>query len=163
WDVATGKERLDWPGHRREVQSVAFSGDGKSLASGGAEGAVVLWRNLDPARPQKLADDLGSIYNVAFAPGPPLLAASGWKGVALWDADSGKLFRKRAKERRTGRAQFFPDGKTLLVAGDWQLAWLWSLDSDKIRQYNEGPVLFFGGSLTEFETAALSPDGKILV
>ena len=34
WDVASGKERLGWPGHRREVHSITFSGDSKALASG---------------------------------------------------------------------------------------------------------------------------------
>src|SRR5262249_10417022 len=74
-----------------------------------------------------------------------------------------KLLATKKEDVRTGRAQFFPDGKTLLVAGDWQLAWLWSIDSDKVRRYNEGQVIFFGGSLTVFNTAALSPDGKTLV
>jgi WD40 repeat protein len=163
WDVQTGKERLGWPGHRGQVCSVAFAADGKALASGGADGAVYLWRNLGGAKPQKLADDMDYVFNVAFAPGRELLAASGRKGVALWDAKTGKLIRKRAEDTRVGRAQFFPDGKTLLVAGDRQLTWQWSIDTDKVRRHNDGPVIFFGGSLTVFETAALSPDGKTLV
>jgi WD40 repeat protein len=163
WDIQTGKERLGWPGHRGAVQSVAFAADGKALASGGGDGAVYLWPNLTGAKPQKLTGDMEYVFNVSFAPGRNLLAASGRKGVALWDAGTGKLIRKRAEDTRLGRAQFFPDGKTLLVAGDWQLTWLWSIDSDKVRRYNNGPVIFFGGSLTVFETAALSPDGKTLV
>jgi WD40 repeat protein len=163
WDVKTGKEHLGWPGHRREVASVAFSEDGKTLASGGADGAVFLWRNLDGARPQLLANDLEGVFNVAFAPGRPLLVGSGRNGVGLWDTVTGKLVRQQAEGIRTGRAQFFPDGKTVLIAGDQQLAWLWSIDTGKVRRHNNGDVIFFGGSLTIFETAALSPDGKTMV
>src|SRR5262249_46480944 len=142
WDAVAGTERLDWPGHRREIRAVAFAPDGKSLVSGGDEGAVVVWRSLDGAKPELLANDMGSIYNVAFAPGRPLFAASGRKGVSLWDANSGKLIRKRAEESRTGMAQFFPDGKTLLVGGDWRLAWLWTIDTDRVLRYNERPARF---------------------
>jgi WD40 repeat protein len=163
WDVQTGKEGLLWPGHSRDVRSVAFAADGKSLATGGAEGAVFLWKHLDGAKPQRLEGDLEYVYNVAFAPGRPVLAGSGFKGVWLWDASTGKVIRKRQEEDRFGKAQFFPDGKTLLVAGEWRLAWLWSVDTDKVKRYKEGPVVFRGGGLTFIETAALSPDGKTLV
>jgi WD40 repeat protein len=163
WDVATGKERLTWPGHRNQVQSVAFAADGKTLVTGGADGAVFQWPTFDGARPKLLAGDLGRIFNVTFAPGRPLLAASGTEGVVLLDSTTGKLLRKRVDGVRCGKAQFFPDVKTLLVAGDWQLAWLWSVDTDEVKRYNEGPVFLTGGSLTIFGTAALSPDGKTLV
>jgi WD40 repeat protein len=163
WDLATGRERLDWPGHRGGVTSVAFSNDGQSLATGGADGAVYLWQNLDPSKPRLLADDLEYVHNVVYAPGRPFLVGSGWAGVRLWDDKGARLIRKHYEEGRAGRAQFFPDGKTLLVAGDWQLAWLWSIDSGKVRRYNNGPVLLSGGSLTVFAKAALSPDGKTLV
>jgi WD40 repeat protein len=164
YDLATGKECMTWPGHRREVTSIAFANDGQSLVSGGSEGAVYLWRNFDGSKPQLLAENMGYIFNVTFAPGRSLLAASGWDGVRLWDTKTGKLTATKQEDSfRTGRVQFFPDGKTLLVAGDWQLAWLWSIDTDKVRRYNEGRIFLTGGSLTIFNTAALSPDGKALL
>src|SRR5262249_14839989 len=138
---------LSWAGHRSNIQSVAFTTDGKALVSGGADGTVHVWRDLEGTRPQQLATGLGRIYNVALAPGRPVLAASGAEGVEVWDIAAGKLLHKRFEELRTGRAHFFPDGKTLLVAGEWQQTWLWSLDTDKVRRYHEGRVVFIGDGI----------------
>ncbi|WP_050514894.1 hypothetical protein [Streptomyces rimosus] len=43
WDVATGKKRTTLPGHIGPVTAVAFSLDGKTLASGSADGRLQLW------------------------------------------------------------------------------------------------------------------------
>jgi WD40 repeat protein len=162
WDVATGKERLDFPGHHGAVQSVAFTDDGKTLASGGEAGRVLLWRNLDPGKPQVLAGDVGSLFNLAFAPGHPLLVGSGNKGVCLWDTTTGKLVCERSERLRIGRAAFFPDGKALLVGGAWQLGWVWNLDTDKVHYHSDALILPVGAG-RRFENATLSPDGKQLV
>jgi WD40 repeat protein len=43
WDVTTGLELLTIKEHIEEVRSIAFSPDGKTLASGSLDGAVKLW------------------------------------------------------------------------------------------------------------------------
>lgn len=43
WDVATGQDRLELIGHTAAVKSMTFAPDGKSLISGGSDGAVRIW------------------------------------------------------------------------------------------------------------------------
>jgi WD40 repeat protein len=71
------------------VYSVAFSPDGKALATGVTDGTVWLWNVRRPGRPGLLATLTGpasQVYSVAFGPGGRTLAAGSADGtVRLWD------------------------------------------------------------------------------
>jgi RNA polymerase sigma factor (sigma-70 family) len=48
WEVATGKERLAFSGHRGPTASLAFAPDGRSLASGSTDTSVLIWDLTSP-------------------------------------------------------------------------------------------------------------------
>jgi WD40 repeat protein len=84
WDVAANKERATLKGHVQAVLSVAFTGDGKTLASGSSDGTVVLW---DVATGKAVATLKGHKFlgfALAFSPDGKTLA-SGSEEVKLWD------------------------------------------------------------------------------
>ena len=76
-------------GHTRAVKSVAFSRDGKVLATGGADREAKLWDIRDPSHPRLLANlpaATGDVYGLAFSPVSDLLAVGGY-GNSAWIFD----------------------------------------------------------------------------
>jgi WD40 repeat protein len=69
WVVGGGQEPLPLVGHKGEVYSVAFSPDGRLLASAAGDGTVRLWDPAGGAEQQvlRLAPHAGRIHQVVFS------------------------------------------------------------------------------------------------
>src|SRR5262249_46713929 len=90
WDAATGDELRTLRGHGGYVWKVAFSPDGRYLASGSWDSTVKIWDVATGTEVRTLRGHAGNVWSVAFSPdGKRLASASGYAGkgeVKVWDA-----------------------------------------------------------------------------
>jgi WD40 repeat protein len=115
WNVTdpAHPQRLGTPlvGGGSYVYAVAFTADGRTLATGGADHMVVLWDLTDPPRPRQLGEPLaghvGSVNGIAFAPDAPIMVTGGGDAaLRLWSLEALRGLRNEPTERAcaiTGR------------------------------------------------------------
>ena len=85
WDVASGQLVRTLEGHTDRVASVAFSPDGRLLASGSVDGTVWLWDAPTGALLRTLEGHTWVVTSVAFAPDGRLLASGSMDTIVrLW-------------------------------------------------------------------------------
>ena len=127
------KLRKSLEGHTYVVWSVAFSPDGKTLASGSRDGSIKLWDVTSGKNIATLKGHADVINSVAFSPDGKTIASGSFdKTVKLWDVASGK--NTATLEGHTHwvfSVAFSPDGKTLASGSRDGSIKLWDLDAGK--------------------------------
>ncbi len=88
WDTESKQEQTTLVGHRGRVSSLAFSPDGRTLASGSWDKRVMFWDVASGRVRREYAWDVGGVRAVAFSPDGLLAAAAGDAGrVVVWDVE----------------------------------------------------------------------------
>ena len=119
WDLATGRELKQLAGHTHWSSCIAFSGDGRLVATGSRDKTIKLWDVLTGREVATFAGHETLIEFLAFSPDGRTIASASWdKTVRLWEITSGKerAVLKEHQLQALGVA-FSPDGRTLVTTG----------------------------------------------
>lgn len=142
-DALNGSLLFDLQGHVDQVLRVAFSLDGRQIATASADGTALVW-NIAAGSPQPPAGQATLAHTLrgrstalsvlTFSPDDALLVTAGPDGIVdLWDAKTGRaLFALANGGASVTDAAFSPDGRFLATSGDALRVYLIRLD-DLVR------------------------------
>ncbi|KFZ19764.1 hypothetical protein V501_00497, partial [Pseudogymnoascus sp. VKM F-4519 (FW-2642)] len=143
-------------GHSSSVSAVAFSPDGKQIASSSDDNETIkLWDARTGGLQKTLAGHLGSVMAVAFSPDGKQIASGSYdETIKLWDARTGGLQKTLAGHSGWVWAiAFSPDGKQIASGSNDGTIKLWDARTGDLQKTLEGHSSWI-------RAVAFSPDGK---
>ncbi len=153
WEVATGEEisNID---HR--AVAVAFSPDGRTLASGSSAG-IELWDVETGSQIAAMSEGTWGIEALAISPdGRSLAVGVSGSSIQLWDVETAtRAATLEGHKDRVRSLAYSPDGRTLASASDDHTVKLWDVASASI-------VTTFEGHESWVYSVDFSPDGSLL-
>lgn len=151
WDAATGTERRSFHGHLGAPICVAFSPDGRRLASGGGwDTAAMVWDMTADLVPRQFTGHTSYIADMAIRPDGQRLALAGTartsspgretpKTTRVWDLAQRRMIRELIghSDWLTSVA-YSPDGLRLVTGSRDRTAKIWNADTGQMLFSLEG-------------------------
>jgi WD40 repeat protein len=135
WDTATRAVIHRLVGHPEGVQSIAFSSDGRWLATGGRDDVAMLWDVETGQLLRRFVGHRGVIGGIAFNTDASLLATAGEDRTAiLWDIATGRVVHQFGGlgDSIFEDVAFSPDGKRLLTSAEDRGLIVWNIDIESL-------------------------------
>ena len=164
WDSITGQHKLTVKGHTGPIFSVAYSPNGRTLASGSGQlffgnrdNTVRLWDASTGANRAILIGHTGSVTSLAYSPDGSTLASGSWDDtVRLWDVSTGQHKATLTGHNESVNSVSFSPNGTTLASGSWD---------DTVRLWNAATgqhKATLTGHTESVNSISFSPDGTTL-
>jgi WD40 repeat protein len=138
----------------KTVRGIAFSADGKLLASSGFEGSVKIWDVATGLEVRTITGPQYALEDLTFSPDNKTLAAStSGDSIKFWDVATGHERQVVKDEARS--VVFSPDGKLLAGAAGYDQAKVWDVGTGQLLRTIKTDIGYV-------HTMAFSHDGKTL-
>ncbi len=164
YSVEDGKETALFTEQRGQVNSLAFSADGKTLASCGEDSPTIqLWElNTGEKRLSiALTQQRDSMVSIAFY-GTTLISLDRRGGLYYWEVKTGKELSGSKNLAQFNAAVFSNDGSQFAVGANDSKIHLWDATTGKKKRTLIAHVALFKKQDKEILAFAFSPDGEIL-
>jgi WD40 repeat protein len=145
WNLAGSGEKLTLAGHGKVIVHLAFSPDGKLLASAGSDDALKIWDPTTGQLLQKLTDFRDGVQASAFsADGRTLAASDGDGAIQIWDAESWHKLAAptdaKLAHQQILSAAFSPNGHYFAVCEGFEGRGitLWGIKPDSAKEEASG-------------------------
>ncbi len=157
FDAAESKEVRALVTHHYEVESVAFSRDGRFLVSSNWDRKVRVFEFPSGNQVREVEAQSKPVC-VAISPDSKIVVAGDLgPGITMWDRDSGKeIQRLLGHSSRIWSVAFSPDGQRLVSASADGTVRIWNVATGM-------SLLTLSGHVGAVMSAVFSPDGKYLV
>ena len=141
-------------GHHGSVNSVSFSPDGQTIASGSDDQTIKLW-SRDGTKLKTLSGHHGAVTSVSFSPdGQTIASGSDDQTIKLWSRDGIELKTLRGHQGTVANVSFSPDGQTIASSSDDQTIKLWNRDGTQLKTLT--------GHTSAVTSVSFSPDGQTI-
>jgi WD40 repeat protein len=152
------QERKALLGHTGNVLTVAFSPDGRRLASGDQNGKIVVWDLSNGTALATLQHHAERILTAAFSPDGHTLATGNSDGsIRLWNVEQGSPIRELVGHHYGVMGLVFtPDGRTIVSGCADGIVKLWDASTGEER------ASWRADERAGFSCLACSPDGTLL-
>ena len=162
WNAVTQANMITFQADMQGARSLAFSPDGKTLASGSNDGKIKIW-DVETGKNSSLAGHADAVRSIVYSPDGTKIASAGTYSdhtIKLWDAVTGNHIHTMHSNNIMSIA-FSPDGTQIVSGGGPQ-----PQESGRIKLWDVRTgrkIATLSGHARDVQSVAFSPDGTQIV